>query len=87
MSDVLHETHRWGERRGVPVCLDCKVEGYEDEPSAFAECPGPPQKKGQPCGVTKDSWDNPGHVHRCPGGIHPSGMHFCEECQQWFGVS
>ena len=86
MADELHETHRWGQRRGIPVCRDCKVEGYEDEPAAFSPCPGP-DLKGQPCPVTKDSWDNPGHTHRCLGGIHPQGMHFCRDCREWFGVS
>jgi hypothetical protein len=82
VSDSLHETHRWGERRGIPVCLDCRVEGYEDEPAAFAPCVA--EKK---CLVTKESWDNPGHTHQCLGGIHPQGMHFCGECLEWFGVS
>jgi hypothetical protein len=88
----LHETHRWGERAfqgsRIPFCLDCRTDGFEDEPAAFEECPGKPEKeKRTPCPVTKDSWDNPGHTHRCLGGIHPNGMHFCEECLEWFGVS
>lgn len=85
MSDALHETHRWGERRGVPFCRDCKVEGYEDEPGAFAECPGPPPKGGVACGHKVESLDDPGHQHECGIGIHPASMHFCDECERWFG--
>ena len=84
MSDTLHESHRWGTRRGIPVCLDCKVEGYEDEPGAFAECPGPPPKKGAPCEWSAWSLDDPGHLHECGVGIHPDGMHYCDECERWF---
>lgn len=97
MSEELHDTHEWGERsftddegtRLIPFCTTCKVDGFINEPSAFTECPGPPQKR-QParevCLVTRDSWDNPGHTHSCLGGIHPRGMHFCADCREWFGV-
>lgn len=85
----LHESHRWGQRRyegaWIPVCLDCRVDGFEDEPQAFEECAGPPVNKTT-CPVTKNSWDDPGHTHRCLGGSHPKGMHFCPDCRQWFGV-
>lgn len=50
---ILNPTHRWGERpiyerdepgsnryrtRKIPCCLNCLVDGYEDNPEAFAEC-------------------------------------------------
>lgn len=85
----LHETHRWGEEDGVPVCLDCRVEGYEDEAPAFAPCPGPPVKKSKertPCPATMESRYVPDHTHRCIGG-HTTGDHFCRDCRRWFGVS
>ena len=81
MSDTLHESHRWGTRRGVPYCRDCKVEGYEDEPAAFAPCVQPSSE----CGHKAESLDDPGHQHECTGGIHPEGMHYCGECERWFG--
>jgi hypothetical protein len=85
MSDELDSTHRWGERNRVPVCLDCRVEGYEDEPAAFSPCPGPPVVKGSPCPATLVSLDDPGHTHQCLGG-HNEGNHFCRDCRRWFGV-
>lgn len=50
---VLNPTHRWGQRpiyereapgsnrlheRMIPCCLNCLVDGYEDEPAAFEPC-------------------------------------------------
>jgi len=88
-SDGLNETHRWGERvydgGRIPFCLDCHVDGFEDEPGAFTECPGPREKKRTACPVTLKSRDDPGHTHVCIGG-HPEGDHFCVECARWFGV-
>lgn len=96
MSDTLHESHQWGERmfrdadgtRPIPVCLDCRVDGFENEPAAFKECPGkPPAKKvvRKDCTATLASMDTPGHTHRCIGG-HTEGNHFCGECRRWFGL-
>lgn len=98
MSD-LHESHRWGERifeypdgpQPIPVCLDCRVDGFANEPAAFEECPGePPRKKvtraRTPCPATLDSLDDPGHTHQCIGG-HDTGDHFCWDCRRWFGVA
>lgn len=49
----LDQTHRWGQRpiferealgsnrlreRKIPCCLNCLVDGYEDEPAAFEPC-------------------------------------------------
>lgn len=50
----LHPSHRWGQRpilertarpgsnflreRKIYCCLDCLVDGYEDEPDAFRPC-------------------------------------------------
>jgi len=87
MSDTLHESHRWGERNGVPLCLDCRVEGYEDEPDAFDVCLGPPVKKPY-CNAEMPSREDPGHVHRCVGGPpHGAGSHICRspDCRRWFG--
>lgn len=83
----LHETHDWTVRGGVPICRDCKAEGYEDEPDGFLPCPGPPERKGKkPCPATMESRDDPGHTHRCSGG-HTEGDHFCGGCSRWFGVA
>ena len=87
----LHETHRWGERsyygEMVPACLDCRVLGFEDEPAAFAECPGPPVKK-QPrqtvCWATMESTYLPGHTHLCETAPH-DGDHICASCGRRFG--
>ena len=53
MAAVLHPTPRWGQRpifereapgsnrlreRQIPCCLNCLVDGYEDEPDALAPC-------------------------------------------------
>ena len=81
MSADLHGTHRWGERRGIPVCLICRAEGYEDEPSAFAPCPGLSAR----CGAKLKSRDDRGHTHLCTS-VHESGHHFCWECGRWFGL-
>lgn len=50
---ILNPTHRWGQRpifertepgsnrlreRMIPCCLNCLVDGYEDEPEAFQPC-------------------------------------------------
>lgn len=50
---ALHPSHRWGQRpifertepggnrlceRKIPCCLNCLVDGYEDEPDAFEPC-------------------------------------------------
>jgi hypothetical protein len=50
---VLHPSHRWGQRpifereapessrfreRMIPCCLDCLVDGFDDEPAAFEFC-------------------------------------------------
>jgi hypothetical protein len=50
---VLHPSHKWGQRpvferdkewssrfhkRMIPCCLNCLVDGYEDEPDAFQSC-------------------------------------------------
>lgn len=50
---VLHPSHRWGQRpifereeagsnrfheRKIPCCLNCLVDGYEDEYEAFQPC-------------------------------------------------
>lgn len=86
MADSLDDSHRWGERKGIPVCLDCRVEGYEDEPAAFSPCPGPPVRKGTPCPATLVSRDTPGHTHRCIGGHAADGYHFCADCRRWFGT-
>lgn len=85
MSADLHESHRWGVRGGVPLCLDCRVEGYEDEPDAFDVCLGPPVKKPY-CNAAMQSRDIPGHIHRCFGG-HTTGDHMCRspDCARWFG--
>ena len=91
MADTLHETHRWGERAyngtRIPFCLDCRVDGFEDEPAAFEECPGKKitRKQGSECPATLESLDDPGHLHQCIGG-HTTGHHFCGECQRWFGL-
>lgn len=49
----LNQTHRWGQRpyferiepgsnrvreRMIPCCLNCLVDGFEDEPEAFQDC-------------------------------------------------
>ncbi len=90
MSDELHDTHRWGERllregteeRMIPCCLDCGVDGFENEPDAFLPC-----RPKNRCGVTMESWDNPGHTHVC-GTAHATGDHHCADtrCSRWFGV-
>lgn len=95
MSDTLHESHRWGERsfygEMMPYCLDCRVFGFEDEPGAFEECPGPPEIPGKkkrdqtPCSVTMWSLDDLGHQHVCVGG-HTDGDHLCKECRRWYNV-
>jgi hypothetical protein len=88
VSRLLHDSHRWDETGEVAVCRDCKVEGYDDEPGAFAPCPKSREKKrptGTVCGHKTESLDDPGHQHECGGGIHPEGMHFCWECERWFG--
>jgi hypothetical protein len=82
VSDSLHETHVWGTRRGVPLCLDCRVEGYEDEPGAFAPCRG---AKSGSCPARLVSRYQDDHTHRCMGD-HTEGDHFCGECHRWFGV-
>lgn len=90
MSD-LDPSHRWGERNynggRIPLCLDCRVDGFDDEPRAVTRCPGPPKhrEENEPCYEEKDSWDDPGHHHTCVGGMHPQGMHFCGDCRQWWG--
>ena len=53
MAGVLHPSHHWGQRpilerdapgsnrlreRKIPCCLDCLVDGYEDEYDAFQPC-------------------------------------------------
>lgn len=53
MAAVLHPTHHWGQRPifereapgsnrlrewMIPCCLNCLVDGYEDEPDALAPC-------------------------------------------------
>lgn len=96
MSEELHDTHQWGERdvdgQAIPCCLVCRVDGYENEPDAFAECPGeppPPEpKKGAQCGVTMESLEEPGHLHVC-GAAHATGDHHCrvDFCQRWFWTS
>lgn len=93
-DDVLHDTHEWGERvhlgNTIPVCLVCRVDGYENEPAAFAPCPGPPEtKQRSACPATLKSTDTPGHVHHCIGGHtrDDSGDHFCGECRRWFGTA
>lgn len=50
---VLHPSHIWGQRpvykrdkewasrfvrHVIPCCLNCMVDGYEDEPDAFVQC-------------------------------------------------
>lgn len=82
MSATLHETHRWAVRKGIPVCRDCRVEGYEDEPGAFAPCPGSPGKTV--CWATMDSTYLPGHTHLCETAPH-DGDHICAECGRRFG--
>lgn len=52
-APTLHPSHRWGQRpyferekagsnrlrtRMIPCCLNCLVDGFEDEPDAFIEC-------------------------------------------------
>jgi hypothetical protein len=88
----LHQSHRWGERmmygESVPVCLDCRTDGFDDVPAAFDECPGPPEPKTKgraPCSVTMWSLDDPGHQHVCLGG-HTDGDHFCKDCRRWYNV-
>lgn len=88
MSAELDSSHRWGERsyQGdmIPVCLDCRVDGFENEPAAFDPCPGEPPKTGKECGATMESTQLPGHTHRC-GNEHKTGDHHCRECSRWFG--
>jgi hypothetical protein len=88
MSTTLDDSHRWGQRKGIPVCRDCQTEGYEDEPAAFSPCPGPPVRKGSPCPAILESLDDPGHQHQCIGGHSAESYHFCRdpECRRWFGV-
>lgn len=84
MTDTLHDTHAWGERLDdgarIPWCVSCGVDGYENEPAAFLPCV--PAKR---CGVTMNSWDDPGHVHIC-GKPHSTGDHHCVDptCLRWF---
>jgi hypothetical protein len=94
MSDELHPSHRWGERafwgEMQPACLDCRVWGFEDEPRAFTECPGPPEtpekkEKGAPCWATYESAYMPGHTHLCEIDEH-TGHHVCAECGRFFGT-
>lgn len=62
MSAALNPTHRWGQRpiferieprstrfreRMIPCCLDCLVDGCEDEPEAFQPCRRQPTPKEQ----------------------------------------
>jgi hypothetical protein len=84
MTDSLHETHRWSQWKGIPICVICRVEGYEDEPAAFTPCPGLPEKSPR-CLATLRSRDDLGHTHRCIGG-HRGGYHFCRFCRRWFGT-
>jgi hypothetical protein len=93
----LHASHRWDESGEVAICRDCRVEGYDDEAAAFAPClvgpppapPAPPKKTKEraECSATMRSRRVAGHTHRCGGGIHPQGMHHCQDCDRWFGVS
>jgi len=87
----LHDSHRWGERDEVAYCIMCLVEGYEDEPAAFRECPGPPKsptptKKpdSSPCWRTYESQYLPGHTHLCELAPH-EGDHICADCGRRFG--
>jgi hypothetical protein len=97
MSEELHESHRWGERpfygEMSPACLDCRVWGFEDEPAAFEECPGPPEipekkakDKSSPCWKTMESTYLPGHTHLCELASH-TGDHICSDptCRRRFG--
>lgn len=64
---VLDPSHTWGQRpilervepgsnrfkeRMIPCCLDCLVDGYEDEPDALAPCrrPGAHEQRNRPEG-------------------------------------
>lgn len=88
----LNDSHDWGEKRFfdgdgmriIPVCLDCKVNGFINEPKAFRPCPGPKKPRSR-CRVMMWSADDPGHRHRCIGG-HDEGDHFCKECGRWYNV-
>lgn len=87
----LDSSHDWGERdfhdgdgrRVIPVCLDCRVDGFINEPKAFKRCPG--TKRSQ-CPVKMESLDDPGHQHRCVGGHPADGDHLCKECRRWYNV-
>lgn len=83
MSVSLHSTHRWNDDE-VPVCLDCRAEGYEDEPAAFAPCPTSPPTKPL-CWKTLQSMDTPFHIHLCELPPH-DGDHICDECRRRFGT-
>lgn len=75
MTD-LHPSHRWAEhfhafiQDDVVYCIACGAEGYDDVPQAFAPC------TAVVCGVTMNSWDDPGHVHFCVR-PHDDGLHLC----------
>jgi hypothetical protein len=88
----LHDSHRWGEKDyegdRLAYCVNCLVEGYEDEPAAFAPCPGPPSKPtAKPttlCWRTYESQYLPGHTHLCELAPH-EGDHICDDCGRRFG--
>ena len=67
----------------IPFCLDCHVDGFEDEPAAFQPCP-PKKKTGPVCWKTYESVYLPGHTHLCELAPH-EGDHICAECGRRFG--
>ena len=88
MSVDLHDSHRWAERDyegdKLSYCIDCRVEGFADEPAAFAPCARPPKKSTKVCWRTMESVYLPGHIHLCELVPH-EGDHICAECGRFFG--